>query len=116
MSSPSIHPVAATAADFQEHVLAASEAGLVLVDFWAPWCGPCKALAPALVELARVDADRVQVVKVDTDEEPDLATRYGIRALPTLLFFRDGQVVDQIVGLQSLAAIRERVTALTTAA
>lgn len=106
----------ATAADFEQVALAASRERLVLVDVWAAWCGPCKALGPILDEVARAEADRLTVVKVDADAEPDLVARYAVRALPTLLFFRDGEVVERVVGLQSAAALRARVAALSSAA
>ena len=70
----------------------------VLVDFWAEWCGPCKMIAPVLDELAQEYSGRVKIGKVNVDEEQDLATQYGIRAIPTLLLFNKGEVVDQIVG------------------
>jgi thioredoxin len=104
-------PVAVTAADFEARVLAASQARLVLVDFWAAWCGPCKALAPILEQVAAAEAHRAIVAKVDVDAEPELAARYGVRALPTLVLFRRGEPVDRIVGLQSAAAIRARLDA-----
>ena len=73
----------------------------VLVDFWAEWCGPCKMVAPILDELASEYEGKVKIGKVNIDDHQDLATEYGIRAIPTLLLFKDGQVADQIVGLRS---------------
>jgi thioredoxin 1 len=73
----------------------------VLVDFWAEWCGPCKMIAPLVDELAAEYLDRAKVGKVNIDEHPALASEYGVRAIPTLLLFQNGQVVDQMVGLKS---------------
>ena len=73
----------------------------VLVDFWAEWCGPCKMIAPALDELAGEYEGRVKIGKVNIDDQQELATEYGIRAIPTLLLFHKGQVAEQIVGLRS---------------
>lgn len=73
----------------------------VLVDFWAEWCGPCKMVAPILDELASEYNGRVKIGKVNVDDHQPLASQYGIRAIPTLLIFKQGQVVDQVVGLRS---------------
>ena len=70
----------------------------VLVDFWAPWCGPCKALSPLIDELANELGEKIKVVKVNIDEAPDAPTKYGVRGIPTLIVFKDGKVVDTRVG------------------
>lgn len=70
----------------------------VLVDFWAPWCAPCRAIAPIVDELAKEYAGKLKVAKVNVDHNPEAATRYGVRGIPTLLLFQNGEVKDQIVG------------------
>ena len=83
--------------------------GLVLVDFTADWCPPCRRLAPDIDALANEYRESLTVVKVDADEQPGLTARFGVRGLPTLMFFRDGQVVDRIVGAAPPAQLRAKV-------
>ena len=86
----------------------------VLVDFWAEWCGPCKMVAPILDELASEYDNRVKIAKLNIDDYQGLATEYGIRAIPTLLIFKDGQVADQIVGLRSKRDFKAKLDRVTT--
>ena len=87
----------------------------VLVDFWAEWCGPCKMLAPLLDELATEQAGRVKVAKVNVDENPDLAARYGINSIPTLIYFANGEVRDQQIGVTGKQIIINKLEALALA-
>ncbi len=87
--------------------------GLTIVDFWATWCGPCRVLSPILEQVARDRAGEVKVVKVDVDENVRTASRFNIRSMPTLLFFKDGQPVGQIVGAVPRAHIDQAIAQLT---
>jgi thioredoxin 1 len=84
----------------------------VIVDFWAEWCGPCKMIAPLLDEVAREKADAVKVAKVNVDENQSLSSKYNIRAIPALLFFKNGQLRDQITGMTSKKDLLNRIEAL----
>lgn len=82
----------------------------VLVDFWAPWCVPCKMIAPVLQELAEENGNRLKVVKVNVDENPDLASRFDVMGIPTMILFKDGEVVDSFSGAMSKQALTDKVT------
>ena len=97
-------------ATFDQEVLKSEQP--VLVDFWAVWCGPCKAIAPIVDSVAAAFAGKLKVTKVNVDENGATPSRYGIRGIPALLFFKGGKVVDQIVGYKPQAEIEEKVKQL----
>ena len=86
--------------------------GVSMVDFWAPWCGPCRMIAPVIEELAADFEGKAKICKVNTDEEQDLAVKFGIRSIPTILFFKDCQVVDTMIGASSKQAFTDKINSL----
>jgi thioredoxin 1 len=105
----SVHVSPVGALDFESEVLKSGK--LVIVDFWAEWCGPCKMIAPLLDEVARELPDKVKIVKVNVDQEQQLAQQYGIYNIPTLLFFKDGAVREQVVGIAAKKILIEKINA-----
>ena len=103
-------PININEASFEKAVLQAPMP--VVVDFWAPWCGPCKMIAPVLDEIAKENGDRFRVAKINIDDDPALMQRYNIRGVPALLFFQGGELRDQIVGVAAKKAIVDKLETL----
>ncbi|MDH5201940.1 MAG: thioredoxin [Nitrospirota bacterium] len=86
--------------------------GLVMIDFWAAWCGPCRIVAPTVEELAKEYTGKITVMKLNTDENPDIASKYNIMGIPTLMFFKAGRKLDQIVGAVPKQQLKEKIESL----
>lgn len=99
-----------TDSNFEQEVLKAQ--GLVLVDFFAVWCGPCKMMAPIMDKLAEAYKGKVKIGKLDVDENQQVGEKYGIQSIPTLIFFKNGELVDKVVGFQSEEALKQKLDAL----
>ena len=107
-------PAEVNDASFDEQVINSDKP--VLVDFWAPWCGPCRMVAPIVEELADEYAGKVEFVKLNTDDNPNTAVTYGIRSIPTLLVFKEGKPVGQIIGFRPKSDLKQRLDAVVTPA
>jgi len=99
---------AVTDASFEQEVLKSDVP--VLVDFWAPWCGPCRMVAPIVDEIAKEFAGQIKVFKLNTDENPNVASQYGIRSIPTLMLFKDGQKIETVVGAVPYTTLHTTIT------
>lgn len=104
--------VTLTDENFKSEVIDSDEP--VLVDFWATWCGPCRMIAPIVEELAEEFEGRAKIGKVDVDNNPQTAMQYGVRSIPTLLFFKDGEVADQLIGATSKKSLAQKLDSLVS--
>ncbi len=102
------HYIELTKDNFAEH----TQSGVALVDFWAPWCGPCRMLSPVIDKLTEEFEGKAKICKVNTDEQEELSAQFGIRSIPTMLFFKNGEVVDQMVGATSEQVLKDKLNTL----
>ncbi|MDX1578505.1 MAG: thioredoxin [Gemmatimonadota bacterium] len=100
-------PLEITDANFGDEIESAD--GLALVDFWAEWCGPCRMVEPIVKELAEEYAETVKIGKLDVDANPETAMRFNVRSIPNILFFKDGEVVDSVLGAQPKAVLEKKI-------
>jgi thioredoxin 1 len=100
----------ATSASWDKEVVGHN--GVVMIDFWAVWCGPCRMIAPTVEELAKEYTEKIKVMKLNTDENPDVASRYKIMGIPTIIFYRNGQEADRIVGAVPKPQLKAKIDAL----
>lgn len=115
MSTTVKYPTILTAHSFEQEVLKSSRP--VVVDFWAEWCGPCRVMGSVLEELVGEDiGERVIFAKVNVDDHPDIASRYGIQSIPTLVMFKNGEILDRVVGVVPKKVLTQRLATLTTSA
>jgi len=103
-----------TKENFKKEILGSS--GLFLVDFWASWCGPCKIIASFLEELAKEYTGRIKIAKLNIEEAPEIASQYGVMSVPTLLFFKNAKVINQVVGALSKQALKQKIEEILTEA
>jgi len=95
-----------------ENFEATVKEGVSLVDFWAPWCGPCRMIAPVIEELAEEFEGKANICKVNTDEQQELAMQFAVRSIPTIVFMKDGEIVDQMIGAASKQAFADKLNSL----
>jgi len=95
-----------------ENFEATTSEGVALVDFWAPWCGPCRMISPIIEELAEEFDGKAKICKVNTDEQQDLSMKFGVRSIPTIVFMKDGETVDTMIGASSKQAFADKINSL----
>ena len=95
-------------AEFEQTIIEGSRTNPVVVDFWAPWCGPCHMISPMVEELDNEYKGKIIFFKLNTDESPDIASRFNVMSIPTLILFKDGEVADSVVGVTSKAALKKK--------